>query len=612
MKKSHRIHSVSVLVAALAVSMVAQADDWSTTFSGFIRSETAASASGDSNVFNQNGNLFNGKGVTRVSPLLTDVATRSGHTQDQSFNMQMFRAELNMKTRFSSNFSFNGRVRAIFDPTWYHEYNPAAIGSQAVGRNYGQPNYFNFHTPGNSRPNPLEWNGRNYMVDLPAFFFEYDRGPMNLRLGNQQIAWGQALFFRVLDVPDGLDFRRHSILDYVPEEYSDKRVPALGARLTYQMSDNWLFDSYVQKFQPTIYANTNTPYQVIPSQFTVRDMYAEQDDKIDVGMRIKGEVGNLGLQFVLAHRRNPDGVFAWTESGVNRDIPGMPGSGQVFACTPFEVDPSGVWSASEWFTYAAMARLDGLAGLNNAVNQFPCAGLLGAVSSPNMDFARMQLDQFFQLAGGLAEGIPGQGGLRGWISRKYFSENNIGGGMSYAFSGKPGTLFDQAILNWEVMYTPNRTFTSPDLSVDHLRTSEWSTAITLENGYRFSDALPAAYLIAEFMYKSKSDLFGRYLGGMHGDPINTPRGINGGFKAVTFAIQQPSNSLIWRFDLAVLYDLQGGVLIQPAVRWKPNREWTVEAFYNHIDSHLGGNPNKNIFGGLDHAKELSFRVGYQF
>lgn len=611
MSKSCRVNPFFVALAALSVAGTAQAEDWSTTFSGFIRSETAVSATGDSNVFNQNGNLFNGKEVVRISPLFTDTATRDGVSQDQWLNLQHLRGELNMKTRFGDHWSFNGRLRAIFDPIWYREYDPARIGSMTTAQNYAEPNYFRYYTPGNSRPNPLEWSGRNYMIDLPAFFLEYDRGPLNLRLGNQQIAWGQALFFRVLDVPDGLDFRRHSILDYVPEEYSDKRVPALGARLTYQLNDSWLLDSYVQKFQPTIYGNVNTPYQVIPSQFSIRDTYAQVDHKFDLGLRLKGEIGNLGLQFVAAHRRNPDGVFAWTESGVNRDIPGMPGSGQVLACTPFEVDPSGVWSASEWFTYAAMARLDGLAGLNNAVNQFACSGLLGAVPAPDMDFARLELDQFFQLAGGLAQGVPGRGGLRGWLSRKYVSENNIGGGLSYAFSGAPGSLFDQMILNWEVMYTPNRTFTSPDLSVNHLRTSEWSTAITLENGYRFSDTMPATYLIAEFMYKSKSDLFGRYLGGMGGDPLHTPRGADS-FKALTFAIQQPSKDLVWRFDLALLYDLEGGVLIQPAVRWKPNRGWTVEAFYNYINSHLGGNPNKNIFGGLDHAKELTIRAAYQF
>ena len=40
------------------------------------------------------------------------------------------------------------------------------------------------------------------------------------------------------------------------------------------------------------------------------------------------------------------------------------------------------------------------------------------------------------------------------------------------------------------------------------------------------------------------------------------------YDAVVFAMQQPFAQLIWRADLAVLYDTQGGILVQPAVRWK--------------------------------------------
>jgi hypothetical protein len=602
----------AAVLGVLALAQAVHADDSSTQISGFIRSETAINTTGDTDPFNQNGNAFNGAAVTRASPIATDVATRNGASDSQTLNMQIFRGELNLKKTFTDDLSFVGHARAIFDPGWYNEFDPAAVNSNAVGYVYGDPNYFKFHTPGNARPNPLEWAGSNYMIDFPALFLEYNHGPLDIRLGNQQIAWGQALFFRVLDVPDGLDFRRHSVLDYASEEYSDKRVPALGLRLSYQMGDNWLFDGYAQKFQPTVYANANTPYQVIPSQFTVRDMYADYDNKVDSGFRIKGAVGDLGVQGIFVHRHNPDGVFAWAQSGVNRDIPGLPGSGQVLACTPFEVDPTGVWTANEWFHYAAMARLNGVGGLNTAITQFPCSQLLGAVAVPNLAYASAELNQFFQLAGGLGAGIPGMGGLRGWLSRQYREENDIGGGLSYTLSGAPGSLTDQLIVNWEVMYTPNRTFTSPDLSQDYIRTDEWTTAITAEKYQRFSDSLPATYLVAEFMYKSRSDLFGRYLGGMGGTQNSTPTGVAGGFKAVAFAVQQPFPNLVWRFDFSVLYDLQGGVLLQPAVRWKPNGKWTVEAFYNYINSHLGGNPNRNIFGGLDYAKELSLRVGYQF
>ena len=62
----------------------------------------------------------------------------------------------------------------------------------------------------------LENNGQDYMLDIPALYLDYNKGPLWLRVGNQQIAWGEALFFRVFDVVQGLDLRRHSFLALQP------------------------------------------------------------------------------------------------------------------------------------------------------------------------------------------------------------------------------------------------------------------------------------------------------------------------------------------------------------------------------------------------------------
>jgi hypothetical protein len=162
-----------------------------------------------------------------------------------------------------------------------------------------------------------------------------------------------------------------------------------------------------------------------------------------------------------------------------------------------------------------------------------------------------------------------------------------------------------------VLYTPNKTFTSPDLGIDFLKTNEWSTDLVMEKYQRFSDSLPATYLVAQFQYKSKSDLFGRYIGGMGGSENEPATGYKDGFKALAFAVQQPFPNLIWRMDLSVLYDLEGGILVQPAVRWKPNGKFSSELFYNYVNGHLG-NPTKNIFGGIDYASDVTLRMSYQF
>jgi len=600
---------------------------FSANFSGFVRAETAISTAGSkNNPFNQQGNLFNGRTVTRNFALtapdgtvipVSDTTTRTGDQDSGRVNLSILRARLEADIKFTSNLSLQAKGTLIYDPRLYTEFQPRDYNSQAAGKLYGRANYFEYVAEGKNHPNPLEWGGQNYLISLPALFLDYQDGPLNVRIGNQQIAWGQAIFFRVLDVPDGLDLRRHSLLDFASEEFSDKRVPALAIRTSYQISDDWLVDAYFQKFQPTVYGNPNTQYNAIASQFTVHDMYGNFDSKFSYGMRFKGTVGDLGVQAIAARRYNPDGVFRWAKSGVNRDIPGLPGSGLVLQDTAFEVDSTGVWSADEWFTYAAASRLNGVTGLNAAVSEFPAAALLGAFVVPTpdgpqsgYDLAAVQLNTFFALAGGFLEGRS-EGGLRGHIGREYRAETNLGGGLSYVINGEPGSLLDQLIVNFEALYTPDRTFTDPSLRQAFLKQSEFTTALVVEKYQRFFSAVPATYLVAQWLHKTRSDLFGRSLRGQGGDQQTVAPGVSGGYDAVVFAMQQPFPQLIWRADLAVLYDTQGGVLIQPAVRWKPNGDVTVDMFYNYVNGHLS-NSNSNSLSTVDYADEVTLRIGYQF
>jgi hypothetical protein len=573
------------------------------SLSGYIRPEVAVKASDREDPFNQRGNLYNGVPVARHSFAADDVTTRNGQPADNNLNLLILRTQLDSEFRFSSELSLTAKLRGIFDPAVYDEFNPASVGSMAVGAVYGRPNYFKYDVAGSARPQPMEWAGRNYQVYFPALFLDFNHGPLDLRLGMQQIAWGQAIFFRVLDVPDGLDLRRHSALDYASDEFSDKRVPAPALRLLYQLSDHVLSDLYVQKFQPTVYGNPNTPYNAIASQFTVHDLYGDYAQRVDYGLRLKADFGDFSLQAIGARRHNPDGVYRWTASNVNRDLPGAPGSGAVLAQTPFEVDPTGVWSSAEWFQYAGMARLNGVDGLNAAVRDFPASALLGAVQVPSYALAREELDTFFQGSGS---------GLRGHIAREYRPETDIGGGAGYVVSGAPGSWLDQLIINVEALYVPDRTFTDPSLGAGFLRKHEWTTALVMEKYQRMFTELPATYFVFQWLHKTESDLFGRYLGGMGGDESKAAPGYGGGYNALALALQQPFPNLVWRADFAALYDVKGGLLLQPAVRWKPNSRLTVEAFYNYINGRIGGTPTNNALSTFDYASEVTLRLGWQF
>ncbi|MDB5986233.1 MAG: hypothetical protein JWR16_1286 [Nevskia sp.] len=647
---------------------------------GFLRPEVAMSTRDADDPDNERGNVYNGVTVTRhvgdpftnYGPILPNSAllqnpilgpilklipvvngqiplvnnvTRPIPVSNNVFNYHVLRAELELGLKFTSDLSLTARLRAIGDPGNYSDFNAASVNNLQGGISGGlpeiyggAPNLFQYHVQGSKHPNPLEWAGPNYMVYFPALFLDYNHGPLDIRVGNQQIAWGQAIFFRVLDVPDGLDLRRHSILDFASEEFSDKRVPAPAVRINYQINDDILADAYVQKFQPTVFGNPNTSYNVIPDQFTVQDMYHTDGDdkwnKLSYGLRLRGTFGQFGAQLIAVRRYNPDGVFRWTKSNVNKDLPndnplgiventlnngvtpnplggGYPAgtTGELLANSAFEASPGGVYSADEWFHYAARVRLNGITGLNKGITDFPSTASLLARPAANFGAAHNELDTFFTAAGG---------SLRGHVAREYFQETNLGGGVSYVTEGTPGSILDQLIINIEATYTPTRVFTSPDLGKDFLKEDNIVSALVLEKYQRFSQNFPATYMVLQYMHRTHDDLVGRSLKGYGGkdsysdDTTSATPGLKGGSNYVVFAFQQPFPNLVWRADFAMLYDPEGGILVQPAIRWKPNGTYTVEAFYNYLNGRLGSNPNNNLISTLDFANEVTVRFSYQF
>lgn len=597
---------------------VAHADDgdgsWlprGVSLSGFLRTEIAVKTSDAQNQNNQYGNPYNGQADNPLNP----GAIRPVPSDSPLFNLHILRAEGVFNWHIMNGLLLSGRLRGIGDVGDYNNFNAGNLDQYQGGINGGDPalyggspNLFQYRVENgsgkvDSHPNPLEWDGPRYQVYFPALFLDYSHGPLDIRVGEQSIAWGNAIFFRVFDTANGIDFRRHSVLDYEQEEYSDKRVPAPAIRVDYQVNDALLLDGYAEKFQPTVYGNPNTPYNVIPSQFTVHDQYGDYEDKLNYAIRAVANIGNWSVEGFAGRRYNPDGAFRWTKSDVNKDLLGAPGSGTVLANSPFEVAPGSVYSAAEWFHYAAMTRLNGVASLNSAINDFqPATGLLGAAPVPTFAQATGELNTFFAAAGG---------GLRGHLARDYFQEYNFGIGAGYTTQGAPGSLLDQLLIHMEIRYTPDRTFTSPDLNTAFLRQNDWVGALTLEKYYRFADAVPATYIVLQYMHRTRSDLFGRSLEGYGGTDTSVPHGVSGA-NYIVLALQQPMPLDIIRFGFAALYDPRGGILVQPGVQWKVNNHLSIDGFYNYINAHLSGNPNNNLLGGTEYGNEVTMRIGYQF
>lgn len=581
-------------------------------------------------------------------PGVNDVVRRSDFIPKRNQELNYFNIRFNTEftTKFSDKFQFIGRIRALYDPLMYDGFNAADVsafqGGIADGGGYrgadiGKPNYYGAKDRNGKNLNPLELSGRNYMVDLPTLIFDFKQDNYNIRIGNQSIAWGQAIFLQTFDVPNGLDLRRHLILDRAIEEFEDERVPKLSIRGTIQATDEILVDAYAGKFQPSILPNPNTSYNVIPSQFyKPLDNYFEHnyDWKIDYGMRAKADYGNWGWSAFAASRYNPLGAFRWAKSGINKGLVGgfgalvesaymlkAPGCsaavynpsvcrnygsvGEALAETPFTVGPAGIYSGNEWFATAGSVRLDGLAALNAAIEEFPALQDIYASQVDSIELANNELNTFFLGSGG---------SLRGNVEREYFREQLGGLGGSFVTSSDNEWL-NEIIINLETQYTPKRVYTATSLSTKFDKDDEFLVTAVAEKWTRWSAAFPAAYLVFEYQHRSDSDLVGLNLKGYGGNDRSTesrvPNGI-GSANYLVFAGFQPTPNRKFVFEWAFLYDVQGGLLAQPEVQWNIGNGMIMEVFYNYTNGHLYGNPNKNLIRAIDFADELSMRFTYQF
>jgi hypothetical protein len=670
-------HAIAVAVLAALVSPT-QAADWE--ISGFLRQELAYKITDDQNPTNQGTSFRNADkpiafGGIDFGPAAMPYVSRVGDAaygnctsatgclrhpkeavREIDTNWFATRLDLNIDGKINDKLKATIKLRGVFDETKDLESDSHGFNIRTGNPLIPNPNYnsrdgdllsgSSFKQKfGGTAGGPLAYATDRMSLDLPAFYLDYNDGPLWVRAGNQQIAWGEALFFRVADQVNGLDLRGH-LFGVAAEEYSDTRRSSLGVRMNYRVNEKMDIDTYVQKFSPTLVPQGETPYGLIPDAFTIDEKpgYDSAKNKLNAGFRVKGEAGGFGYQAFAMSRVDPNGVYKWSiaKDGIGADNGAYPGSAATNTNT-------GVWSFNDWTRGAIHARLNPIQGVGTFASAvFPSGGLTGGewqqalgintvaslcgATTPNQSAvnANVWSVDTKNSAKCVVDTFAGLGPVRGWLDRQYMRENIFGGGINRVFEGEPDSFMDQLIGRFEFSYTPNKKFTNSTLG-DYIEANEYQFAFIAEKYHKFVSSFPATYFVLQWLHKSESDLFGRHLSGYDqsyaynylqgkndGSAVDSkgrsrmaPAGKSGGSNAVALALQQPSPTLEYRFDFAILTDGEGGWYSQPGMKWKPKKNIQVDAYLNLVYSQNKGQ-SKDFADGLQHNNEIFARVAYQF
>lgn len=399
--------------------------------------------------------------------------------------------------------------------------------------------------------------GHEYELDAAEAYLDLHKGPLWVRLGKQQIVYGEELGIQTLDQVDSLDFRRHGLFNYSALEFSDARIGEWTLRTTYDLGsllnplyqDNTQMTAWISPdFQPSVFLPPGSPYNSTPAYTVLEDQngISRARHKLVYGAVLESKMFDVDWSF-------------------------------NFYSTPQHMG---------WFKFAGPPMLGGTP--NPAV--FPVDNFRGA-----------------QILG------AGNGYYDARVTREMPRIFMYGGMLSYTIEPVHEFFGSQLINGDQVrvsgIYTPDKYFTGPNTlnpaspNVNKaLRVGELSLAVDVERDLRWTERVPSAYVVLEYNYRSRSDLFDNYLAqpsfGNHHD-----------FNLVVFGITQPLASNRWQ--LVWVQEVEGNdggsIFEQPAVVYKPSSAQEYRVFWNFATG-----TSHSYLGTSRFMDEVVFAAIYRF
>ena len=377
-----------------------------------------------------------------------------------------------------------------------------------------------YHTPGQGRYPGDAWSAyiseHEYEADANEAYIDLRKGPVALRLGKQQVVYGEELGVQTLDQVDSLNFASvPGFFDIASLEYSDIRIAEWTAKLSYQLPD---------------FSDVGIDNSIITG-------FVSPDFQPDY-------LYGLGQQLNDEPAAEPIGDYGNLRKARNKLV-----YGAVAATTVYGVDLTANFYATPdhvgWFTVAPVA---------NPFPKDPFAGqlFLGPAAGP--------VDFLFQ--------------------RRFSRDFIYGGSASYTvphldFLG--ADVLNGDIFHFSAAYTPHKTFWTASSIVNSAikptRIGEINWTLDGERYIRWSQKFPSMYLLGEWNYKSRSTVISDIY-----EPTIGHKGIQTVVLSLTQFF--PNNIWGAGIVALCDTNVGGNWLMQPSITYKPTSNQEYNVFWN--------------------------------
>jgi len=305
-------------------------------------------------------------------------------------------------------------------------------------------------TPGSARYPGDAWSARisehEYEAEANEAYIDLRKGPFALRLGKQQVVYGEELGVQTLDQVDSLDFTKFQTFEIGALEYSDVRIGEWTAKGSYQLPDfsevginNSLITGFVSPdFQPDYFAAIGSQLNDEPAAEPI------------------GDYGNL-------------------RKARNKIV-----YGSVASTTVYGVDLTANFYATPdhvgWFTVAPVAN-------PFPISNFAGQPFFGPHGGEHLFLLQRRFSRDFIYGGSASYTIP-----------------------TLDFPG--ADVLNGDIFHFSAAYTPHKSFwTAASIAnpaIKPTRIGEINWTLDGERDIRWSQKFPSMYLLGEWNYKSRS------------------------------------------------------------------------------------------------------------